>query len=71
MTQKFFVIDDENNLTSWPENGDDAECFSSLDEATNRAKALAVNEPSKVFLVCKPIRSVVASVNKPKLSDLD
>lgn len=61
----FFVIDEHENFTSWPEDGDKPESFKSEKAAKRRAVQLAKNNPGSSFLIVQDIARVRTPVSDP------
>lgn len=64
---KWYVIDSENNFTSYDEKKDAQESFTSLASAEKRAKSLADSKPGKTFLVCETVLYARAEVTPAKV----
>ena len=61
----YYVIDSDENLTSYDGDADPAESFSSARSARKRAKELAQNEPGKRFYIARVVASVHCPVDDP------
>lgn len=64
MALKYVVIDEEG-LTSWNDDGDNAEGFDTFDEATDRAKTLAKVNAGSSFYVYALTATVECEVVEP------
>ena len=67
MTAKWYVIGSDN-LTSWSEKTEDAECFKSEKQALARANEIANESPGQEIFVCLAVKRVLCAVLPPKAS---
>lgn len=68
--RKYFVIDGQENLTSWCDDAEKAQCFTSEDAALARAATLAEKNPHCPYYVCSAIKLVVAEVKTPTCHEI-
>lgn len=61
----YFVIDEGDNLVSWPDNGDAPESFNTEKAATKRAIQLAKNNPGSSFFIVQDIKRVHIPLGDP------
>jgi len=61
----YYVIDSDENLTSYSADAEAAESFTSARSARKRAKELAQNEPGKRFYIAHVVASVHCPVGDP------
>lgn len=66
----YYVIDGDDNITSYSEKLDEYERFKTESAASARALQLATTEPSKVFYICKAIKAVTCPVGPVKVTNI-
>lgn len=60
----YYVIDEQENFVSWPEDGDQPESFKTEKAAVKRAKELAKNNPGTTFVIAQDILRVYVPVGE-------
>lgn len=71
MKKRFYVIDSQENTTSWNAKTEKGEDFGDRTAALRAAKKLAQSEPHKAFYVCETIDILVVETTPVKRIILD
>lgn len=67
MKKRFYVIDAEENVTSYSPSKDKSEFFTTEAAAMKKATDLADSEPGKTFFICATTRYAVCNVQQAQV----
>lgn len=70
MKTRYYVIDGEENVTSYSPKADKSEFFTTEAAAANRANLLAESEPGKVFFICKALHFASCEVKRSRVQSI-